>query len=175
MIELSTIRDLITIFGVIAGFSYYVLTVSNQNKSRKAQLLLAISNDISSHEGWGRNVELSYMDWVDYDDFEKKYGSDNNPKAYVQRITMWHWMNNLGIILKSGLIDEQMTYDFLGSSIIISWDKWKPIIEEQRVRYMGENWMEHYEYLSNKMKAVQRERNILWEPPKTGLKYISDK
>lgn len=34
MVELSTIRDLVTIFGVIAGFTYYVLTVRNANRAR---------------------------------------------------------------------------------------------------------------------------------------------
>jgi hypothetical protein len=35
MVELSVIRDLLAIFGVIAGFSYYVLTVRNANHSSR--------------------------------------------------------------------------------------------------------------------------------------------
>ena len=35
MIELSTIRDLVAIFGVVAGFSYYVLTVRNARARRR--------------------------------------------------------------------------------------------------------------------------------------------
>ena len=42
MIELSVIRDLVAIFGVIAGFSYYVVTVRNQNRARQAQLFMQI-------------------------------------------------------------------------------------------------------------------------------------
>ncbi|TFH03581.1 MAG: hypothetical protein E4H14_16495 [Candidatus Thorarchaeota archaeon] len=38
MIELSTIRDLVAIFGVIAGFSYYVLTVRNNQKNQELAL-----------------------------------------------------------------------------------------------------------------------------------------
>jgi len=38
MIELSTIRDLVAIFGVIAGFSYYVLTVRATRKNQQQQL-----------------------------------------------------------------------------------------------------------------------------------------
>ena len=38
MIELSTIRDLVAIFGVIAGFTYYVLTVRNTQKNLEMSL-----------------------------------------------------------------------------------------------------------------------------------------
>ncbi len=35
MIELSVARDLVAIFGVIGGFSYYVMTVRNARKALK--------------------------------------------------------------------------------------------------------------------------------------------
>jgi hypothetical protein len=34
MFELSVIRDLVAIFGVIAGLTYYALTVRNQKKGK---------------------------------------------------------------------------------------------------------------------------------------------
>ena len=43
MIELSVFRDLVAIFGVIGGFSYYFLTVQNANKARKIQCARAYS------------------------------------------------------------------------------------------------------------------------------------
>ena len=57
MIELSVIRDLVAIFGVIAGFSYYVLTVRNaqrnqqhQLETRQAQLFMNVFNTFASKE-----------------------------------------------------------------------------------------------------------------------------
>jgi hypothetical protein len=38
MIELSVVRDLVAIFGVIAGFIYYVLTVRDNQKNQQMQL-----------------------------------------------------------------------------------------------------------------------------------------
>jgi hypothetical protein len=38
MIEISMVRDLVAIFGVLAGFTYYVLTVRNSQKMQKMQL-----------------------------------------------------------------------------------------------------------------------------------------
>jgi len=36
---LQVVRDLVAIFGVIAGFSYYVMTVRNVNKARWKDIL----------------------------------------------------------------------------------------------------------------------------------------
>ena len=38
MIEISMVRDLVAIFGVIAGFSYYVLVVRNAQRTREMSL-----------------------------------------------------------------------------------------------------------------------------------------
>jgi hypothetical protein len=38
MIELGMVRDLVAIFGVIAGFSYYVMNVRNTRKNQELQL-----------------------------------------------------------------------------------------------------------------------------------------
>ena len=42
MIELSVIRDLVAIFGVITGLSYYIMTVRNTRKAREAQVYSTI-------------------------------------------------------------------------------------------------------------------------------------
>ena len=38
MVELSVVRDLGAIFGVIAGFTCYVLTVKNKQENQRQQL-----------------------------------------------------------------------------------------------------------------------------------------
>jgi predicted small secreted protein len=57
MIELSTlqaVREVVTIVGVVAGLTYYVLTVQNANKARKIQL-------INRSAQYGQNMELSII------------------------------------------------------------------------------------------------------------------
>ena len=174
MIELSVIRDCVAIFGVIAGFSYYVLTVRNQSKTRQAQLFSSISKDISDYNSWLRTRDLFYMEWDDYDDFEKKYGSNTNPVGYAQRLSVWTTANNLGIMLKENLLDEKMVYNSIGSSIIMMWEKFKPIILEQRIRYSGPNFFEYFEYLADRMMKIQISRGIKWEPLSTTIQYVPD-
>ena len=105
-------------------------------------------------------------------DFEMKYGSDNNPKANAQRNSIWLAFNNYGVLLKKGLIDPDMVYDATGAILIMYWEKWRPIIMEQRVRYMGPNYLEHWEHLANVMRSIQMRRGITWEPPETGFKFV---
>ena len=174
MVELSLIRDCIAIFGVIAGFSYYVLTLRNQVSTRQAQLFNSMGKDISDYDSWVRIRELFYMEWEDYDDFEKKYGSNTNPVAYAQRYSVWTNMNNMGIMLKRNLVEETMVYDSIGSSLLLVWKKFEPIIIEQRIRYMGPNFMEYLEYVANRMQAIQKRRGIKWEPPSTTIQYVPD-
>jgi len=72
MIELSFIRDLVAIFGVLAGFSYYVLTVRNANIARKTQAVMNMSNNMFKAESNRMNIELLSMDWEDFEDFRRK-------------------------------------------------------------------------------------------------------
>ena len=54
MVELSVVRDIVAIFGVIAGFTYYVLTVRNTSKvSQKEQMNLRMQyHDLTYMDTW---------------------------------------------------------------------------------------------------------------------------
>ena len=69
MIELSVVRDLVAIFGVIAGFSYYVMTVRNARKALKTQTLMRLREQQMSTEWMNDYIELLETEWTDYDDF----------------------------------------------------------------------------------------------------------
>jgi hypothetical protein len=151
---------------------YYAMVLRNANRTRSAQLFMSLHSEMSSMEGMARFLDTMYMEWDDYADFERKYGSDNNSEAYAQRLTLWNTFNNFGVLLKRGLIDPEMIYDAAGGPIVMSWEKWRPIIIEQRVRYFGSNYLENWEHLVDIMRSVQMRRGITWEPPKTGFEFV---
>ena len=158
MIDLSVIRDIVAIMSFVIGLSYYIITVQNQNRARKAQVLLSIQNSYHNMDAMSKTYETYTWEWDDYDDFEEKYGSDNNPQAMLMRITDWYWYNNVGLMLKNRLIDEEMTYDSMGADIITYWERWESIIREQRSRYFTDEYMEFMEYLAKRMKKVRNKR-----------------
>ena len=90
MIELTNIRDIVAILSFVIGLSYYIITVQNQSRARKAQVLLSIQDSYYNMEGMSKTYETYQWEWEDYDDFEEKIGSDNNPQAMLMRLTDWY-------------------------------------------------------------------------------------
>ena len=175
LVEIQAAYYMVAATGVLVAAGYYVLNMRATLQTRQAQLLFSLQKDMTDYQGWLRFREMSYMKWESYEDFENKYGSDSNPSSYAMRVSYWVWCNNLGVMLKRKLIDEGDTYDSFGAGFIQQWVEWEPIIKEQRRRYMGSNWMEHWEFAANRMRAVQQKRGVIWEPPETRITYVPDK
>jgi len=173
--DVQTAYYMVAATGVLVAAVFYVLNMKATLQTRQAQLFTSLQKDMNDYQGQLRARELYYMKWDSYDDFEKKYGSDNNPESYAMRISSWTWYNSLGLMLKQGLLNEDNVYDYVGTAVILTWSHWEAIIREQRVRYMGPDWMGFYEYAAGRMKLIQVKRSIRWEPPKTMIEYVPDK
>lgn len=89
-VTLQMARDVVAIFGVIAGFTYYLMTMRNQNKTRQAQLLMGPYEAYRSPESRNQWSEIINQEWDDFDDLWEKYGRDTNPEAWVK------WISGLG-------------------------------------------------------------------------------
>lgn len=181
MIELGMIRDIVAIFGVIAGFTYYVMTVRNaqrnqqhQLETRQAQLFTQLALGITTTEGMRKYMEVLNWEWEDYHDFEMKYGSDNNPQAFAMRMSIWGMYQLVGKLLKEGLISLDLVYTLMSDTAIWQWAKWKDVIEEQRRRYYTSDFMAEWEYLCSELIRYKKELGFSWEPLATMGKYIPD-
>ena len=165
MIELSVIRDLVTIFGVLAGFSYYILTVRNQTRARKTQTLMQLREKFLTKEWLADYMELLESEWTDYDDFLRKYDSEVNRDHYTKRYRVWTFYDGIGYHLKQGLIDSDSVYHLLqGLGANMQWRKWKPVIEEHRRRYDNPDWWIWFEYLAEEESKMRVRRGL---PPQT--------
>jgi hypothetical protein len=165
MIELSTlqaVREIVTIVGVIAGLSYYFLTVQNANKARKIQL-------INRSAQYGQNMELSIislelleMQWEDYDDFVRKYDSTVNHDNYAKRNMVFSGMREIGFELAEDVVDIETVYKMLdgGHGQIQMWNKFWPIFMKQREVYNDPTRYQWFEYLVTELikERVRRGR-----------------
>ena len=61
------------------------------------------------------------MNWTDYEEFEKKYGSDNNLDACSLRYSSWTVYNNLGYMLKNKMIDAEDIWTLGGIGSLYQW------------------------------------------------------
>lgn len=161
MIELSAIRDLVAIFGVIAGFSYYVLTVRNANTARKIQLINS-SSLRTTLEIAHISLELLDMQWEDYDDFLRKYDSTVNHDNYAKRAFMFGNQERIGLLLHEKIIDIDTTFKMLdgGYSIIQMWNKFEPIFLKQRELYEDPLRYQWFEYLVNELRKERVRRGL---------------
>lgn len=168
MIELSTlqaVREVVTIVGVLAGLTYYVLTVRNATKARKTQTLMQIRDHQLNKEWMSDYIELLESEWTDYDDFLRKYDSSVNREHYTKRYRLWTFLDGIGYHLHEGLIDRDSVYHLLqGLGANMQWRKWKPVIEEQRRRYDNPDWWIWFEYLADEVTKMRMERG---QPPET--------
>ncbi|MGD0805723.1 MAG: hypothetical protein ABSA11_16805 [Candidatus Bathyarchaeia archaeon] len=171
--EIQVAYYMIAATGVLLAAAFYVINIRAQNRNREAQLFMNIFKDLTSNEFMRNTHELMYMEWSDYDDFERKYGSDNNVENYVKRMTTFYWYNGLGLLLEDKLIDESMVYGALGSSVTIYWEKFKDVLLRGRGLYGPELWL-GFEFLADRMAEVRLKKGQV-SPPKSALRYVPDK
>jgi hypothetical protein len=178
MIELSilqAVREIVTIVGVIAGLTYYIMTVRNQNKARQIQLIAQLA-DFTSAEAQKRAYPLLSFQWEDYNDFERKYGSDTDVESYAERYGAWSSMNRAGFLLKEGLITMDILVGSLGGQLgpLWQWRKFESIIMEQRVRYKMPLLFVWWEYLAGEIERYYEERGYTDLIPENLGSYVPD-
>jgi hypothetical protein len=146
-----------------------------QLETRQVQLYMSLYQQINKKEIIRDFIEILNMEWKDYDDFEKKYGSDNNPESYALRHSVWYLLDGLGYLLKENLVTPTMMYQLIGLEVPWHWKKYRDIIVEARVRAKLVNMYEGFEYLSEAMSKMQLERDPNWSIPETLTRYVPDK
>jgi hypothetical protein len=179
---LSTLQTV----GLLVGIFYYVTTLRNAQKSREltlkaqeqaletrqAQLFMQIYRDMSSPEHYIRTNELYSMEWDDYDDFERKYGSENNPENYGLRYSTWARIHGVGLLVKAGLIDVGTVHDLMRTTILWQWGKFGDIIIRHREEYDIGNLFEGFEFLANVMMKETERRGYSAGVPESFVRHV---
>jgi len=78
------------------------------------------------------------------------------------------------MMLRKGMVEAEDIYD-VGSVSIFLWSKYKTVIEENRKRYNGEDYLKDFEYLFDEMMRLKLSRDSSYKIPETLDKYVPDK
>ena len=137
MVELSMIRDIVAIFGVIAGFSYYVLTVNinrknqrQQLETRQGQFFMNLYNRMISPEMENvmKILKSSYSsseeEW-----FEKYNNNIELQNAFAKYSLGWE---AIGTTLKTGLINIELLAIFISTTTIAEWERYRNLVYVMR-------------------------------------------
>jgi len=178
--EIQAAYYMVAATGVLVAAIYYVMTLRTTQKNvkatletRQAQLYMAIYQDLTSSETVRKSIDILNMEWSDYDDFERKYGSDYNIDSYVTRYSYQQKMSSIGWLVKSGLIDSVWLFELYGWYIIWVFRKVEPIIREQERRYSSDIFM-WYRYLYEEMVRISEQRGRPVKVPEKFAKYVPD-
>ena len=178
MVDLSLLQSLSYIagaLGVCVAAAYYVMNLREQRLNRRISQTNEMQRFFQTYENQKTWFELLNMEWSDYDDFERKYGSDYNLDNVAKRHLFWIYYDTLGCLLRDGYVDRDTIYNSSASSVIFTWFKFKPIIEENRRRYSGlESW-KGFEYLADEMMRLSQLRDPSFKIPENFVKYVPDK
>jgi hypothetical protein len=173
--DIQTAYYIIAAVGIFVASANYLRVSIEDSKKRRIETTNNMMQTLISKDGLRSWLELLNMEWSDYDDFERKYGTDYNFESAITRLHMWYTYDILGYQLMKGLVDEETIYDAYGSLAIWIWDKFKPILDEHRRKYSPKEQWRGWEYLANSMLKVRKRRDPEYVTPKTYTKYIPDK
>jgi hypothetical protein len=167
MVDQATIQTISIVFtGIsisLAAF-YYINTLRNSRKNqqltletRQAQLFMSLYETHRSPELRRLYTRVRDREWTNLDDWEDKYGPDNNPDASVEYQSLMSFFDGVGLLVKRGLIDISLVYDLMFISTNRIWNLHKSVIYNIRITSGYPNLWEHFEYLNNELEKYHEQ------------------
>jgi len=157
MVDIQTISIVIASASVVAGVIYYALEIRHQNrqmeqqnKIRQADLAIRINPwlNMSGAEFTQIALKLSALEYENYDDFVKKYGSImSDSPASMAFHAISNYFEGVGVLLKRKLVDLDIVKDYYGESVVVVWKKLEPLISGVRKEFNMPRAWEPFEYL----------------------------
>jgi hypothetical protein len=148
VVDIQTVSIAIASASVVAGVSYYALQIRHQTKMRKTDLLARLYSIMVSKdwlEAWQKVQERKALN---YDDYLKEYGFVELNEVYV-------FLQQLGMLLKKGLIDVDMIPLTYGQ-VSAQWEKMKPVLEGGRKKWGAPKLGNEAEYLCSELRKREQ-------------------
>jgi hypothetical protein len=128
-----------------------------QLETRKVQLFMQINSTRGSPEFQKLFYRVAFLDkWEDIDDYFEKFGPENNLDAYSEHSFIWERFDSLGLLLEKQVIDLSYFDDLLRSSVLITWNKFEPVINANRIRTNQPKLWNQFEYLANEIQKTHQ-------------------
>jgi hypothetical protein len=158
MVDIQTVSIGVASASVVAGVIYYAFQIRHQAKMRQTDLIMRVYSTLSTkelEEAWYKVLNLEFKD---YDDFAKKHGSimSETPENVAFSIIAY-FFDGIGVLLHKKLVDIDLIDDLMSESIIVTWEKMKPIVEGYRKQYGFKKDLVWFENLYNEIKKREQE------------------
>lgn len=154
MVSLEVIAFLLSGISISASLFYYANVLSNANKTqrtqletRQAQLFMNIYKEDLTDRASKSLYLVMDMEYEDFDDFEEKYGRENNPEAHALLNFHINYMEGLGVLVREGYVDIRLVALLSSGGVRLGREKLKAYTYEARERYNWPRWSIEYGYL----------------------------
>jgi hypothetical protein len=144
---IETIALVLTGLSITASILYYTTVLGNAEKARQRELIYQKYQNISVDYSRAYNDVILMSDWNDYEEFDKKYGRNNNPDAAAKWMYITRVYNLAGIYLEEGADPDLLFKLYPAPAVINLWEMFGPIFLERRVRYNDPDRSKSFEFL----------------------------
>jgi hypothetical protein len=157
--DISSISAIVAAVGVIIGIVFALLELRHLRRERETDLLVKMAPwlNMDSGELLKAYVKVLNLEFKDYDEFVKKYGSPLAEKPEQMAImTMGNYFEAIGALLKRKLLNIDLVWDYWGETFIMLCEKLKPYGEGVKKEFNQPKFGDSTEYLYNEMKKREQ-------------------
>jgi hypothetical protein len=145
VVGVAGVSIVIAAAGVAAASTFYGFQIRNQVRVRKTDLLMRLYATWNSLEFQRAFHTVYWADFHDYDSALAITGGERHLWTYL-----FSFYDQVGVLLRRGLIEFDLVDDLLGNSTRQLWEKVVPVIHEARER-SDPRLYEHFEFLYDEM------------------------
>ncbi len=148
MVDIQIVSSVLASFSVIFGVIAWLYQMRENRKINQASLFMQLYNRLD--KDFSRSFfTVMRWEWIDYDDYLKKYGWKNNVEAATEWEYLCDYLEGMGVLVREGYINIHLVALLNTAMIRNIWKKFSPIILETRRRNNWPRYMIEYEYLHN--------------------------
>ena len=147
--SVATVSVIIAAASVIAASFFYSFQIRNQTRVRKADLVMRLYATFDSLDFQEAFHRVYWAEFHDYDSLVEILGG-RHVGTYL-----FTFFDQVGVLLRRGLIDSELVDALLGNSARQLWEKVTPVVEEARTRSGDARLYEHFEYLIGELTKAR--------------------
>ena len=154
-ITLPILLQIVQTAGILVGIVYYITIMRNTLRARLLQVSTQFSNLWTRNEFVSNWIDVAYkQDYTTYEEWEEKYGIDVNPDATTKIFALGNMFNSAGQMVKDGLVKPEFIWNIQAPfSIVMLWEKFKPLTDHWRALNNDPMIWASFEYLYNVTKS----------------------
>lgn len=166
----ATILNLLQSIAIVAGLAFGAIQLAQFRSEQRRQANAELARSFLTPELMRAfNVVLTMPDSLSYEAIQADYGD-----VVPDLLFLVQTFETVGLMVYRGDVELGTVDDFLGTFIIVSWNKLAPMEEQNRVQYNAPSVAEWFQWLAERLQDYRAgaapspayEAFKDWKPPR---------